>query len=189
MDTTSLSLLVRLRSPADEEAWRRFVQLYEPLLKYWLRRFSLQPADAADLLQEILTTLLAALPRFERRPGVRFRGWLWTITLNKHRERLRRLAARPMLGGADLLEEAVVPSPVEEIDAHEYRQYLVSRALQLMQAEFEPTTWQACWEFVVNARPADEVARELGLTVNAVYLAKSRVLRRLRAELIGLLDD
>ena len=75
-----------------------------------------------------------------------------------------------------------------EIEEEEYRRYLVRRALGLMQAEFEPATWKACWEFVVHDRPAAEVAAELGLSVNAVYLAKSRVLRRLRAELRGLLD-
>jgi len=64
----------------------------------------------------------------------------------------------------------------------------VGRALELMRADFQPVTWQACWEFVVRDRPAAEVAAELGITINTVYLAKSRVLRRLREELAGLLD-
>ena len=62
------------------------------------------------------------------------------------------------------------------------------RALELMQADFQPTTWKACWEYAVQGRPAEEVARELDTTVAVVYAAKSRVLRRLRQELAGLLD-
>ena len=70
----------------------------------------------------------------------------------------------------------------------EYQQQLVNRALKLMEAEFEETTWKACWECVVSGKPAGVVARQLGLTVAAVYAAKSRMLRRLREELSGLLD-
>jgi RNA polymerase sigma-70 factor (ECF subfamily) len=70
----------------------------------------------------------------------------------------------------------------------EYRHWLVGRALELMRAEFQPTTWKACWECVVNSRPAADVAAELGISVGAVYMAKSRVLSRLRQELTGLLD-
>ena len=80
------------------------------------------------------------------------------------------------------------PPETDPFDEVEYRQQLVRRALQIMQAEFETTTWKACWEFVVSGRPAAEVAAELGVSVDVVYGAKSRVLRRLRQELDGLLD-
>jgi RNA polymerase sigma-70 factor (ECF subfamily) len=81
-----------------------------------------------------------------------------------------------------------VPDTAQAFWETEYRQMLAARALEIMRAEFEPATWQACWETVVSGRPAAEVASELGLTTNAVYLARSRVLRRLRCELQGLLD-
>jgi RNA polymerase sigma-70 factor (ECF subfamily) len=80
------------------------------------------------------------------------------------------------------------PDPAAAFAEAEFQQHLVMRALQLMQSEFQPVTWKACWEHVVCDRPAAEVANELGITVNAVYLAKSRVLRKLRQELQGLLD-
>jgi RNA polymerase sigma-70 factor, ECF subfamily len=86
------------------------------------------------------------------------------------------------------LEDATFPDEQQSFDEEEYRQYIVSRALQLMQADFQPDTWKACWEYVVRDRPAADVAVELGISVNAVHLAKSRVLRRLREELNGLLD-
>src|SRR5581483_587247 len=83
-------------------------------------------------------------------------------------------------------EELADPAALDPFWEHEYRQKLVARALELMRAEFQPTTWRACWEHVVSNRPAAEVAAELGMTVGAVYVAKGRVLRRLREELAGL---
>jgi RNA polymerase sigma-70 factor (ECF subfamily) len=80
------------------------------------------------------------------------------------------------------------PESADAFEEGEYRQHLVARALELMQSELQTVTWRACWEFVVNDRSASEVAQALGISVNAVYLAKGRVLRRLREELAGLLD-
>ena len=81
-----------------------------------------------------------------------------------------------------------MPDAIAAYIEEDYRRQLVARALQLMQADFQPATWRACWELVVHGRPAREVAAELGLTPNAVYLAKARVLARLRQELAGLWD-
>ena len=188
MNTTSVSLLERLRLPAEQEpAWNRFVQLYTPLLYHWARRLGMPSADAADLVQEVFALLVRELPLFVYDPGKSFRGWLRTVTLNKWRDLGRRRAAAPAGGDAGLAD-APAADDVASFDEAEYRAHLVKRALQLMQAEFHPTTWKACWEYVVADRPAADVARELGVTVNAVYLAKSRVLARLRQELEGLLD-
>jgi RNA polymerase sigma-70 factor (ECF subfamily) len=181
---TPVSLLERLRLPTDQSAWNRFVRLYTPMIFAWCRRAGLQPDDAADLVQEVLTTLVLKLPEFQLDGRGSFRAWLKTVTLNKWRDRARRLAARPHSGGETLAE--VPAPPADSFSEIEYRQYLVSRALELMQAEFQPTTWRACWELVVNSRSAAEIARELGISENAVYLAKGRVLRYLRRELAGL---
>ena len=91
-------------------------------------------------------------------------------------------------GDAEVLLQATAPDGIGAFAEVEYQQYVTRRALELMQSEFQPTTWKAFWENVVNERPAADVAAELGLTENAVYLAKGRVLRRLRQELAGLLD-
>jgi RNA polymerase sigma-70 factor (ECF subfamily) len=185
MHTTPPSLLEQLRQPTNEAAWRRFVQLYTPLLHHWARRLGLQAHDAENLVQEVLLTLLDALPRFDYQPGKRFRGWLWTVTLNKHRRQPRPPLA---LVGPAGLERCETNGEAEAIEEAEYRRYLVDRALRLMQSDFEPTTWKACWRHVVDGLPAAAVAAELGVTTNAVHLAKARVLRRLRQELAGLLD-
>jgi RNA polymerase sigma-70 factor (ECF subfamily) len=185
MHTTSVSLLERLHRP-DPEAWDRFVNLYTPLLYYWARRLGLQQPDASDLVQEVFLLLVRKLPEFTYDRNKRFRSWLRTVLQNKWREQLRRRV--PPTGGHAGLSGIAGPGDTGQIDEAELQQQLLVRALQLMQAEFQASTWKACWEMVVKGRPADEVAAELGMTVNAVYLAKGRVLRRLRRELGGLLD-
>ena len=187
-NTTSLTLLQRLQSPGDEEAWARLARLYTPLLYYWCRRAGLQEQDAADLVQEVFVLLVRKLPEFRYDPSKRFRVWLWTITVNKWRERRRGKSAGMPQAEED--ELAALPSPdhAEAVDETEYRQYVVRRALQLMQEKFQPATWKAFWECVATDRPAAEVAAELNLSVDAVYAAKSRVLRHLRQELDGLLE-
>lgn len=187
MSTTPVSLLERLSRPDDALAWSRFVELYTPLLCYWARQLHLQDADVADLVQDVFAILLTELQHFEQRPGQRFRGWLWTLMRNKWREKQRRRSGRPPEADIDVAQLAG-PDDIDAVDEAEYQRYLVDRALQLMQADFEPATWKACWECVVVGRSSADVAAELGITVNAVKLARSRVLRRLREELAGFLD-
>jgi RNA polymerase sigma-70 factor (ECF subfamily) len=162
--------------------------LYTPLLYYWARRQGLQQADAADLIQEVLVVLVRELPHFAYDRARSFRGWLRTLTLRKWWEKCR--CQRPDLLPPDdpALEGLATPDTLETFAEEEYRQYLAQRALALMQKEFQPTTWKACWETVVSGRSAREVAAELGVRVEVVYASRSRVLRRLREELHGLLD-
>lgn len=188
MHTTPASLLERLRQPGERESWVRFIELYTPLLYHWARRARLQEADAADLVQDVLTLLVQKLPEFTYDRHKSFRAWLRTVTLNKWRERLRCRVPMPLDAQAAPLAELCSPDPVPLFEEAEYRQHLVNRALQLMKRDFQPTTWRACWEHVVCGRPVTLVAAELGISAKAVYLAKGRVLRRLREELEGLLD-
>ncbi len=189
---TPVSLLERLRRPGDADAWPRFVELYTPLIYLWSRRVGLQDQDAADLVQDVMVSLWKTLPTFQYDPRKGFRRWLRTVTLNKWRDQCKRRAAQPRTDGLLLAEGdlADLPDPVDP-DAFweiEYRRRLISRALEVMKTDFRPTTWKACWEHVVEGRPAAEVARELGITAGAVYAARIRVLDRLRQELADLLE-
>jgi RNA polymerase sigma-70 factor (ECF subfamily) len=187
MHTTSVSLLERLRRPDEPDAWARFVWLYTPFLWQWARRAGLREPDAADLVQDVFLVLLRKLPEFHYDPRRSFRAWLRAVALNKWRERCRRPAVPVDAAAAGLLDE--LPGPGEDAFWEgEYRRYVLRRALQVMQADFRPATWQACWQMVVDGKTAPEVADALGLTVGAVYAAKVRVLARLREELAGLTD-
>ena len=188
MDSTSVSLLRRLRQPNQDAAWQRFVDLYAPLIFHWSRSQGLTPADASDLVQEVLAILVAKLPEFEYDPTQRFRGWLRTVTVNKVRDFQRRQATRPVTAAAEKIEQIAIASSTDLFDEAEYRSFLVKRAMKLMQTEFQQQTWQACWKHVAEGRRADDVAQELGITPNAVHIAKCRVMRRLREELAGLME-
>jgi RNA polymerase sigma-70 factor (ECF subfamily) len=184
MSTTPASLLERLRTPADADAWVRFVRLYTPFLYQWAHRRGLPPDDTADLVQEVFAQLLRALPVFTYDPNRSFRAWLAAVVGNKWRELNRK--RRPLtVPAADLAER---PGPPDDFDDREYRTHITGQALRLVRDEFAPATWQAFWGVVVDGRPAVEVGSQLGLTPNAVYLARGRVLRRLRAELAGLVE-
>jgi RNA polymerase sigma-70 factor (ECF subfamily) len=186
MHTTSASLIERLRQPAAHAAWARFVEIYTPLLYTWAGRLGLAADDAADLVQDVLTLLVRKLPAFAYQPEQRFRGWLWTLTLNQCRARQRRRAL-PVETDNGRLDE-VAASDGSGVDETEYRDYVVGRVLRLIQNEFQENTWRAFWESVAEERPAAEVADRLGMSVAAVYAAKARVLRRLRQEVHLLLD-
>jgi RNA polymerase sigma-70 factor (ECF subfamily) len=185
MDTSPPSLLEQLRRPAETAAWERFVQLYTPLLCHWARRLGLLGADAADLVEDVFAVLADRLSQLQYDPGQRFRVWLWAITLDVLHAR-RQLAAQRLESEGEPYAVAVA-EPAGGLGEEEYRQYLVRRTLELIREEFPPATWRAFWEFAVAGRPAEDVARELGMNIGAVYLARGRVVRRLRDYLAGLL--
>jgi RNA polymerase sigma-70 factor (ECF subfamily) len=188
---TPLSLLQQLNQADPEKsnnAWRRFVQFYTPLLLMWARRLEADVNEADDLVQDVFGVLVHELPKFQYNPAQRFRGWLLTILNHRWHDRVRRRLGQPGQVEAGKLETMTVPDNVEAFAEHEYQSYLVARALEIMQSELPEKDWQACHGYLVEGRPAAEVAAELGLSVNQIYLAKSRILRRVREELQGLFD-
>lgn len=190
--STSSGLIARAVA-RDRDAWRRLSILYGPLVYRWARQANLQSPDAADVVQEVFASVVANLARFQGdRPGDSFRGWLWTITRNKVRDYYRRLAARQELDGSAAqarLLEAAEPTGDTSVPIAQARIDLAHRLLSLVEGDFEPRTWQAFWRTTVDGLTAREAAEQLGMTVGAVYMAKSRVLARLRDELSGLIDE
>ncbi|PHR95537.1 MAG: RNA polymerase subunit sigma [Blastopirellula sp.] len=189
MTTTSISLLWKLKQPNQEVAWGRFVDLYAPLIFHWGIQQGLTSTDAADLVQEVLMVLVVKLPDFEHDPNQRFRGWLRTITVNKAKNfHRRKKVRREYESGQQATQQVSSDDPAGLFEEAQYRKYLIGRVKKLIEVEFEPVTWKACWKHVTEDRTAAEVGQELGISANAVRVAKSRVLRRLREELAGLLD-
>ena len=182
---------VKVQQP---EAWRQLVRLFGPVVYGWCRQSGIQPADAADVVQETFRAVSAGVEKFRRQqPGDSFRGWLWTIARNKIRDHFRRYRDFPAAeGGTDAQQQwAQIPDtpPPSTITGGQSgsSQSLTRRGLKLIRGEFEDCTWQAFWRTTVDHQPAAEVADELGMTRAAVYQAKYRVMRRIRLELGELL--
>ena len=194
MCETSASLLEQLRDKPDGAAWTRLVDLYTPLLRGWLGRHGLQACDVEDLVQDVLAVVVRELPHFRhnRRTGA-FRRWLRTILVHRLRNfwRARRTQPQPA-GGSELLhliEQLSDPdNDLSRLWDEEHDQYVIRRLLERIESEVTPSTWQAFRRVVVEGRDEETVAAELGLSVNAVFIAKSRVLSRLRREADGILD-
>jgi RNA polymerase sigma-70 factor (ECF subfamily) len=169
------------------------VGLYQPLIHGWLLRQHVLPQEAEDLTQDVLAVVVKELPRFEHagRPGA-FRAWLRTVTVNRARLYWREGSARA--GGAGrvalaTIEELADPdSSLSRLWDEEHDAHLLQRLLALMEQEFEPATLQAFRRLTFDAASGQQVADELGMSLAAVYGAKSRVLQRLRQEAEGLLD-
>jgi RNA polymerase sigma-70 factor (ECF subfamily) len=190
--TTSITLLDRLRNQ-DPEGWRRFVQVYGPLIYHWCRRRNVAADDAADVAQEVFQTVLAKMSEFRRTKSTdSFRGWLWTITRFKLGDFFRRHERVPTVyGGSDAvirLHELPEILPDDEEHATDTTE-LVRRALRLIRVEFEERTWQAFWRVTIEGHAPKDVAQDMKISPDAVRMAKSRVLRRLREELADEIDE
>ena len=193
MHATSASLLGRMKDGQDD-AWGRLVDLYTPLIHRWLTRQGVRADDAQDLAQDVLAVVVRRFPEFQHNQRVgAFRAWLRTITVNRVREFWRAKKITPAAHGGtdfggllDQLEDS--DNPLRQEWDREHDLYVTRRLLAMLEPQFEPKTWKAFQGFVLEDRPAADVAASLGMTVNAVFIAKSRVMARLRQEAEGLID-
>lgn len=187
---TRPSLLLRLGSTRDERAWEEFVALYGPLVRRLARRSGLQGADADDLAQEVFRAVAGAIGRWDSDPSRgSFRAWLARIARNLIVNLMaarRRHPAGIGAGGTDmvtmLLEQ---PDSAEDsaIFDLEYRRRLFALAADRIREEFREPTWQAFWRTGVDGQDVRSVAEALGLSPGSVYVARSRVMARLRREI------
>lgn len=189
MQSTSVSLLKRVKNREDREAWSRLVDLYAPLVYTWGRRAGLDDSDASDLTQEVLTVLAQQLPEFEYDSSQSFRGWLKTITTNRAKNFHRAAASRPAFGDDSAIRREADPAAdIRLFERNEYASYVVKQLLATVRHEFRDDVWEAFRLQVFEDRSAEDIAKALGMTRNSVYLAKSRVLLRLREVAERLLD-
>jgi RNA polymerase sigma-70 factor (ECF subfamily) len=191
--TTRPSLLVRLRDASDTQSWQTFVEIYAPLLYCYCRKQGLQDADAADISQEVLTQVARSIATFEYRPERgRFRDWLGTVTRNRIiRARAKQTRAGQASGGPDHRgewEDLVSPEAGTEWTA-EFNAQLLRVSMERIRPHFEEGTWAAFEHVWLKGQPAPQVAAELAIPIDAVYAAKSRVLKRLKEEVLLLAED
>lgn len=182
---TRASLLLRIRNPADREAWDEFTAIYRPVIYRMARRRGLQDADAQDLAQRVLASVADNIERWEPDPGRgRFSTWLSTVTRNAIIDSLRAVKPDHSPGGTSVLRQLNRLPQSEEAAARElqreYRRQLFRQAACEIQAEFEDATFQAFWLTAVELMPVGDAASEIGRTIGSVYAARSRVMRRLK---------
>lgn len=181
---TRPSLLLRLRDAGDHAAWSQFVAIYTPLIFAFCRGRGLSESDAGDISQEVLKAVAVAIARFEYNPErSSFRNWLFTVVRSKLNNFIAAQARQPRLAGETTLHQFSEDEPnraIEETWQREYQANLVRWAASEIQAEFKPQTWDAFWRTAIQGEPAEAVAGELGLTLNALYIARSRVTTRLK---------
>jgi RNA polymerase sigma-70 factor (ECF subfamily) len=183
---TRRSLLLRIRDTQDARSWTEFVAIYEPLVYRLARKHGFQHADALELTQEVLLAVSKSIDRWNADPACgSFRGWLFRVTRNLMINLLVKQRRHPRaVGNTDFQRLlAQVPDPALDESAVfdlEYRRSLFRWAAEQVKSEFRPTTWQAFWKTCVDGLAVKDVAQELELSVGAIYVARSRVMARLR---------
>jgi RNA polymerase sigma-70 factor (ECF subfamily) len=187
METTRSSLIRRVRDPTDAASWREFVALYEPFLLSYVRSKGLADPDGRDVVQDIFVALMRALPGFElEHERGRFRTWLLQVTRNAladwARKQRRRTDAeeewRQRLAGQG---SADGPEREDEWFAA-HRQRVLTFVLEQVRAESQPKTWASFEQHLLRGRRSADVAAELSLTANAVYVNAHRVFVKVREQ-------
>lgn len=186
---TRHSLLIRLHDSQDEPAWREFLAIYEPLVRRLARRRGFQEADAEDLSQEVFRSVAAAIERWRTNPERgSFRAWLFLIARNTMINALKKNQRRPQATGDTQVRRLLEARQVPDDDAAalvegEYLWGVFHWAAEQVRPEFRSATWQAFWRTSVEGVKAQQVAAETGLSAGAVYIARSRVMARLKQKI------
>ncbi|WP_372717686.1 RNA polymerase sigma factor [Novipirellula sp.] len=183
---TRATLLLRLRDGADNEAWSEFLRDYGPMLYRFARSRGLQDADAADIVQDVVRRVGAAISRLDyAKEKGGFRAWLFTITRNRlytYFEKRKRVGptANDTAQYEMLSQTPDTANELQEAWEREHQRQLAAQAMREVQPEVEPQTWTAFLLTAVEGKIAADAAKQLGMTTGAVYVAKSRVIARLK---------
>lgn len=181
---TRPSLLVRLRDARDEEAWSEFTAVYEPVIYRMTKRRGMQDADAREVVQEVLMAVAAAIDRFDLDGVGSFRGWLSRITRNAIIDRFRSFSARhesiDASGVVRILDETSGKEKIADEFEHDRRQQLFRWAAGQVRLRTGEVNWIAFWKTSVEGQATSAVALELGISEGAVYVARCRILKRIR---------
>lgn len=187
---TRNSLILRLKEPADAEAWLQFCEIYEPLILRIAKSRGLQDADACDLTQDVFVRIAKSVQRWQPDPQKgSFRGWIGTIARNLTIDFLRRQGRQPVSAIDPILQN--VPERCVESDFYdaEYEKQLFAWAAEKIKSSFKVQTWQAFWLTAVDQRSVAEVASMLNLSAGAIYMARSRVIAKLRTTIAATSDN
>ena len=193
MSDTSVSFLNSLQADGNSRSWNEFVDLYSPLIRIWLRSQHVHEQERDDVAQEVIATVLRKLPEFQRQRTGSFRNWLKTITIyswqNYRRKNLKKVIA---VGGTDFGQTInALEDPVSQMSQQwdqQHDQYVLQRLLEKIRPSVLDATWAAIAAVTIDGKSPEQASEELGMTPNAIYVAKSRVLAQLRHISEGLVD-
>jgi RNA polymerase sigma-70 factor (ECF subfamily) len=190
---TSVTWLDALATAPTEDDRRRLYDLYQPLLRAQVARMGVRALEADDLVHDVHLIVLQKVGKFDRRHQGAFRAWLRKILTNRVRSYFREQNVHATaLGGSDflrLLDELEDPASALSLQwDREHDEHFVRKLMRLVQRDVKPPTWEAFRRQVLEGEPAAQVAEQLGLSLNVVLLAKSRVLKRLREEAAGFVE-
>ncbi len=190
---TSRSLLLRIRDARDQAAWAEFTEIYTPLIFRFCRSRRLQEADASDVTQDVLRAVAQSIGGFDYEPRRgKFRNWLFKVVRSKLSNFLDARRRNPQGTGSTTLHERLDQQPAEGAEEswdQEYIEHVLRWASEKVRAEFQDRTWQAFWRTAVHAEAAAKVAQSLEMTLGAVYVARSRVLGRLKEALAAIEEE
>lgn len=187
--STRASLLGRLRDYSDGVSWELFVQTYGPAIYDFCYRRGVLESSAVDIVQDVLSQVVVSIRTFEYDPARgRFRDWLGAVVRSKL-ARHWRAAARPGHSGPALNPDHLSGNRLEAEWASELDAHLLHAALEAIRGAFATTNWRTFELTWIHDRPATEVAATLDIPIARVYVAKSRISKRLADELRHLSDD
>ncbi|MCR9116481.1 MAG: sigma-70 family RNA polymerase sigma factor [bacterium] len=191
---TSPTLLNALRGAGDSDAWAELVNLYAPLIRGWLVRMGARPSDLDDMTQDVLTVVVSRVGEFDRNPQVgSFRSWLRTIAVNCWRSHIRKQKKQAAAVGGSQFGEFIAEledpnSGLSKLWDREHDHHVMQHLFQQTRGKVAESTWRAFERFAIDGLSAREAAEELGVSENAIFIAKSRVMTQLRQRGRGLID-
>lgn len=195
MDETSNSLLANVRSGSDQEAWDVLVACYTPFMRSILLARGIEVGDLEDVMQNVLAVVVRRIPEFERQRTGSFRTWLRAICANCLREHFRKKGSDRGRRGTGETKMAVfiqeLADPASDLSRYwdeQHDAYLLEQLLEKVRDEFQPNTYEAFRRLAIANDSVDVVSAELGISVNAAFVARSRVLKRLRSIAAGMID-
>ncbi len=190
---TSRSLLLRIRDARDQAAWGEFAEIYTPLIFRFCRSRRLQEADASDVTQDVLRAVAQSIGGFDYEPRRgKFRSWLFKVVRSKLSNFIEARRRNPQGTGSTTLHERLEEQPAEDTEEswdREYIEHVLRWASERVRSEFQERTWQAFWRTAVQSEAAAKVAESLEMTIGAVYVARSRVLGRLKEKLAAVEEE
>ncbi len=181
---TDHSLISRVKNLGDGASWAEFLQIYQPVVFRMAKRRGLQEADADDVVQQVFISISRSIDRWEAAEGAPpFRAWLTTVARNAVTKALTRRPHDLATGSTSVAELLNAQPDASELTAEmnsEARREIVLRAAEQIRPEYSAEIWDVFWKTSINGEPIAQVAASTGRSTGAIYVARHRIISRLK---------